>query len=55
MRLRLCCLLDARFLVPDIEGVGPDFAIETGCQLMSAGTEVVVEGVGGEEVLDLPR
>ena len=42
--------------MPDIEGAGPDFAIDTGCQLMSAGTEVAVdEGVGGEEVLGLPR
>ncbi len=40
----------------DIDGVGPDFAIGTGCQLMSAGTEVAVnEGVSGEKVLGLPR
>jgi hypothetical protein len=42
--------------VPDIEGARPDFAIETGCQLMSLGTEVAVnEGVGGEKDLGLPR
>ena len=55
MQWRLCCVPGAGFLVPDIEGAGPDFAIDTGCQLMSAGTEVAVdEGVGGEEVLGLP-
>jgi hypothetical protein len=42
--------------MPKIEGVGPDFTVGTGCQLMSAWTEVAVnEGVGGEEVLGLPR
>jgi hypothetical protein len=52
----LCCVLDAGFLVPDIKGVRPDFAIETGCQLMASGTEVAVnEGVGREKVLGLPR
>ncbi len=42
--------------MPDIEGVRADFAIDPGWQLMSAGTEVAVnEGVGGEEILGLPR
>ena len=41
--------------MPNIEGIGPNFAIDTGCHLMSAGTEVAVdEGVGREEVLGLP-
>jgi hypothetical protein len=44
------------FLVPHTGGVGLDFAIGTGFQLMSAGTEMAAnEGVGGEEVLGLPR
>jgi hypothetical protein len=54
--IRLCCVLDARFLEPDIEGLRPDLAIVRGCQLMPAWTEVTVdESVGGEEVLGLPR
>jgi hypothetical protein len=37
-------------VVPDVESIGADFAMDTGCQLMSAGTEVAVnEGVGGKE------
>jgi hypothetical protein len=46
----------ARFLLPDIEGLGSNITIDRGGQLMSAGAEVAVnEGVGGEEVLGLPR
>ena len=56
IRCRLHCAPGARFLVPDIEGVRPDLAMVGGCQLMSAGMEVAVnEGVGGEEILGLPR
>jgi hypothetical protein len=44
---QLCCVPGAGFLVPDIEGVGPEFAIDAGCQLVSVGTEVAVdEGAG---------
>jgi hypothetical protein len=49
------CVLGARFLTPDIEGLRPDVAVVRGCQLMSAGTEVTVnEGVGGKKVLGMP-
>jgi hypothetical protein len=52
---RLCCVLGARFLPPDIEGMRPDVAVVRSCQLMSARTKVTVnEGVGGEEVLGVP-
>ena len=56
MRWRLSCLSSAGFLLPEVESIGPDFVVGTGCKSMSAGMEVAVnEGVGGEEVLDLPR
>ncbi len=44
--VQLCGFSSARFLLPGIEGLGSDFAIDRGSQLMSAGTEVAVnEGV----------
>jgi hypothetical protein len=47
-------LVGCTFLLPDIEGVRPDLAIDTGCQLVSAGMEMTVnERVSGEEVLSL--
>ena len=38
----LCCVLGDRFLVPDIEGVRPDYAIVRGCELMSTGAKMAV-------------
>jgi hypothetical protein len=53
---RLCCVLGARSLAPDIEGVRPDLATVKGCKLISTAREAAAnEGVGREEVLGLPR
>lgn len=42
--------------MPSIEGVASDFAIGTGCQSISPGTEVTVnEGMSEEKVLGLAR
>jgi hypothetical protein len=47
--------LGARFPLPNIEGIRPDFAIGRNWFEMAAGTEVAVnEGVGGEKILSLP-
>ena len=49
------CIPVTRFLVPDIEFLGPDLAICGGCESMSSWMEITVdECVRGEKVLGLP-
>jgi hypothetical protein len=48
--------MSACLLPPDVESLGPNFAIGTGFQKVSAGMEVAMdECVSGKEVLNLLR
>ena len=55
MLCRLCNVLGARLLVPDLKCLGADRVITGGCQSVSSWVEMTVdESVSGEKALSLP-
>lgn len=51
---RSCRMLNAGFLLPDVECRGPDCAVCGGCHEVSAWIEVAMsKGVSGEEIVGL--